>query len=74
MTPDYKHWGRAPPSPGGTAKASPSFLKKRSKKLLIRFAPAPQDRASPDSQKFFGSFSQKRTASCLHPIARVRQP
>jgi hypothetical protein len=39
-----------------------SFLKKRSKKLLFVLASAFPDRLSPDSQKFFGSFFQKRTA------------
>jgi hypothetical protein len=37
-------------------------LKKRSKKLLIVLALAFPDRLSPDLQKFFGSFFQKRTA------------
>jgi hypothetical protein len=39
----------------------PSFLKKRSKKLLIIFAAAYQDKTRPNVQKFFGSFFQKRT-------------
>jgi hypothetical protein len=42
-----------------------SFLKKRSKKLLSVLASAFQDRLSPNEQKFFGSFFQKRTASFL---------
>jgi hypothetical protein len=44
-------------------KASASFLKKRTKKLL-RLDPAAETATGPDSQKFFGSFFQKRT-SCL---------
>jgi hypothetical protein len=40
----------------------PSFLKKRSKKLLIVSAAVVWDKARPDEQKFFGSFFQKRTA------------
>jgi hypothetical protein len=36
-------------------------LKKSSKKLLIILAAAYPERLSPDSQKFFGSFFQKRT-------------
>jgi hypothetical protein len=39
-----------------------SFLKKRSKKLLFTLASAHPERLSPDKQKFFGSFFQKRTA------------
>jgi hypothetical protein len=42
-----------------------SFLKKRSKKLLPVLASAFPDSLSPDEQKFFGSFFQKRTASFL---------
>jgi hypothetical protein len=51
------------------AKERPSFLKKRSKKLLSLLASAFPDGLSPDSRKLFGSFFQKRTASFLHPIA-----
>jgi hypothetical protein len=40
-----------------------SFLKKRSKKLLFLLASVSPGRLSPKSQKFFGSFFQKRTAS-----------
>jgi hypothetical protein len=40
-----------------------SFLKKRSKKLLSVSAAASPDGLSPNEQKFFGSFFQKRTAS-----------
>jgi hypothetical protein len=36
-------------------------LKKRSKKLLIVSAAALPERATPNVQKFFGSFFQKRT-------------
>jgi hypothetical protein len=43
----------------------PSFLKKRSKKLLIVSAVVFQVEASPDSQKFFASFFQKRSAFFL---------
>jgi hypothetical protein len=49
-------------APGGL-KVRPSFLKKRSKKLLIMAASASPDRLSPDMQKFFASFFQKRSAS-----------
>jgi hypothetical protein len=38
-----------------------SFLKKRTKKLLIILASASPDTASPKSQKFFASFFQKRS-------------
>jgi hypothetical protein len=41
--------------------ARASFLKKSSKKLLILLASALPDKASPISQKFFGSFFQTRT-------------
>jgi hypothetical protein len=41
-------------------KASTSFLKKRSKKLL-RFGLGCSGKAEPSSQRFFGSFFQKRT-------------
>jgi hypothetical protein len=44
-------------------KARPSFLKKRSKKLLSVSASVFPDRLSSNEQKFFGSFFQKRTAS-----------
>jgi hypothetical protein len=40
-----------------------SFLKKRSKKLLVILAAASPNGLGPDSQKFFGSFFQKRTTS-----------
>jgi hypothetical protein len=40
---------------------STSFLKKRSKKLSGILASAFPERLGPDSQKFFGSFFQKRT-------------
>jgi hypothetical protein len=40
----------------------PAFLKKRSKKLLSILASALPDTIGPISQKFFGSFFQKRTA------------
>jgi hypothetical protein len=43
---------------------SPSLLKKRSKKRLKIFAAAFPELASPGSEKFFGSFFQKRTAVC----------
>jgi hypothetical protein len=45
------------------AKERTSFLKKRSKKLLSVSAAAFPVRLSPNEQKFFGSFFQKRTAS-----------
>jgi hypothetical protein len=41
----------------------PSLLKKRSKKLLVLWASGFPGRLSPFSQKFFGSFFQKRTLS-----------
>jgi hypothetical protein len=41
--------------------ASTSFLKKRSKKLLI-IAPDGSTSTAPNTQKFFGSFFQKRTS------------
>jgi hypothetical protein len=47
---------------------STSFLKKRSKKLLHILASVFPDTLGLDSQKFFGSFFQKRTA-CLHTHA-----
>jgi hypothetical protein len=59
---------------GKQAKARPSFLKKRSKKLLTDWASAFLDGLSPDNQKFFGSFFQKRTAFFLHPIALPNAP
>jgi hypothetical protein len=43
-------------------------LKKRSKKLLHILASVFPDTLGLDSQKFFGSFFQKRTA-CLHTHA-----
>jgi hypothetical protein len=43
--------------------ARTSFLKKRSKKLLVVWASAFPGNAQPRSQKFFASFFQKRTAS-----------
>jgi hypothetical protein len=54
---------------GKQAKARPSFLKKRSKKLLSVWASAFPDGLSPNDQRFFGSFFQKRTAFFLCPIA-----
>jgi len=48
-------------------------LKKRSKKLLSVLASAFPDGLSPDNQKFFGSFFQKRTAFFLQPIALGRR-
>jgi hypothetical protein len=54
---------------GKQAQARPSFLKKRSKKLLCVSASAFPDGLKPDNQRFFGSFFQKRTAFFLHPIA-----
>jgi hypothetical protein len=47
-----------------------SFLKKRSKKLLL---PRSGRRRAPNKQKFFGSFFQKRTAFFLHPIALLKR-
>jgi hypothetical protein len=47
------------------AEVRPSFLKKRSKKLLVVLAAPFQDRARPNLQKFFGSFFQKRTSLLL---------
>jgi hypothetical protein len=41
------------------AKERPSFLKKRSKKLLHIQASALPERLGPGSQKFFGSFLKK---------------
>jgi hypothetical protein len=41
---------------------SGSFLKKRTKKLLALQASTSPDRHSPNSQKFFASFFQKRRA------------
>jgi hypothetical protein len=48
------------PGSADCGQARPSFLKKRSKKLLdvCTFASRP---AQPNGQKFFGSFFQKRT-------------
>jgi hypothetical protein len=40
------------------------FFEKKKQKTLIYLASAFPDRLSPESQKFFGSFFQKRTA-CL---------
>jgi hypothetical protein len=61
---------------GKRAQARPSFLKKRSKKLLCVLASAFPDGLSPDDQRFFGSrradaafFFKERTAFFLHPIA-----
>jgi hypothetical protein len=48
-----------------------SFLKKRTKKLLIISASASPDRLSPDSQKFFGSFFQKRTFLLRGSLSRL---
>jgi hypothetical protein len=45
------------------AEGRPAFLKKRSKKLLVKLASASPDWLSPDGQKFFGSFFQIGTAS-----------
>jgi hypothetical protein len=68
-------WGVAGQSgKGKQAQARPSFLKKRSKKRLPVLASAFPDGLSPDNQKFFGSFFQKRTTSFLHPIARYGVP
>jgi hypothetical protein len=39
------------------------FFEKKKQKTFNRLAAAFPDRASQDSQKFFGSFFQKRTAS-----------
>jgi hypothetical protein len=47
-------------------------LKKSSKKLLIILASAGPDRLAQVSQKFFGSFFQKRTAFCPLPWRGVR--
>jgi hypothetical protein len=41
---------------------------KQTKKLLIILASACPDRLSQVSQKFFGSFFQKRTAFCHWPL------
>jgi hypothetical protein len=46
-------------------KARSSFLKKRSKKLLRPGLSLSRRRRSPNWQKFFGSFFQKRTAFFL---------
>jgi len=43
------------------------FFEKEAKKRLIRLTAAFLAIASPDWQKFFGSFFQKRTPSFLHP-------
>jgi hypothetical protein len=45
------------------AEGRSAFLKKRSKKLFSVLASACPETLSPGSQKFFGSFFQKRTAS-----------
>jgi hypothetical protein len=50
--------------------ARPSFLKKRSKQLLSISASASPEKLSRDSQKFFGSFFQKRTAFLHQPSVR----
>jgi hypothetical protein len=47
----------------------PSFLEKRSKKLPPILAAAFPERLGLMSQKFFGSFFQKRTASCPLPLS-----
>jgi hypothetical protein len=47
---------------GKDRKESSSFLKKRTKKLLLIEARVGST-ARPKNQKFFGSFFQKRTAS-----------
>jgi hypothetical protein len=49
------------------------FLEKRTKKLLIVSAAASPDRASPNSQEFFGFF-QKRTAFCHLPLVGTSGP
>jgi hypothetical protein len=51
------------------AKESTSFLKKRSKKLLSVWLRPLRIGPGPNSQKFFGSFFQKRTAFFLYPSA-----
>jgi hypothetical protein len=48
-----------------------SFTKKEAK-LLSGLASAFPDRLSPDSQKFFGSFSKKNRFTSLHARAAVQ--
>jgi hypothetical protein len=48
---------------GKQAQARPSFLKKRSKKLLPVLASAFPDRLSPDSQKFLVLFFKREPLS-----------
>jgi hypothetical protein len=47
-------------TPEQVRQGRPSFLKKRSKKLLILRASASPEKLLLDSQKFFASFFQKR--------------
>jgi hypothetical protein len=62
-------WSSGQSGEGKQAQARPSFLKKRSKKLLPVLASAFADGLSPDNQKFFGSrqagaaFFSKKTLS-----------
>jgi hypothetical protein len=43
------------------------FFEKKNQKTLIISASVCQERLNPNSQKFFGSFFQKRTAFCCLP-------
>jgi CRISPR/Cas system-associated protein Csm6 len=51
---------RAQKQSDGDRKARTAFLKKSSKKLLIKAAAAYPDRASANAQKFFAAFFQKQ--------------
>jgi hypothetical protein len=43
------------------------FFEKKKQKTFAHLAAASPERLSPDSQKFFGSFFQKRTSSFSSP-------
>jgi hypothetical protein len=45
-----------------------SFLKKKKQKTFVYLASASPGKLSPDTQKFFGSFFQKRTAFYHLPL------
>jgi hypothetical protein len=46
------------------------FFEKKKQKTFACLAAASPERLGPDSQKFFGSFFQKRTASLI-AVARI---
>jgi hypothetical protein len=57
-----------------TSCAAALSSEKRSKKLLFVLASAFPDGLSPNEQKFFGSFFQKRTSSFFRVSAPPRKP